>query len=110
MNAMPGYSIYWDLPVLIVVVSLVYSATRYDEWGAIVREAVRWGLRMSGFLGGIGVTLYALSWWIDSGLGWWVPAAVGGGVAIVFVVGLFVSAKAAPQADPPTDAATALRR
>jgi hypothetical protein len=25
-------SIYWDLPVLLVVVSLVYSATRHDRW------------------------------------------------------------------------------
>ena len=37
-----GQSIYWQLPILIVVISLVYSATRYDEWGAILREAVRW--------------------------------------------------------------------
>jgi len=64
MNPLPDYSIYWDLPVLIVVVSLVYSATRYDEWGAIAHEAVRWGGRMAGFLGGIGVVLYALSRWL----------------------------------------------
>jgi len=51
-------SLYWHLPVLIVVVSLVYSATRYDQWGAIFREAVRWGLRLAGFLVGIGVILY----------------------------------------------------
>ncbi len=54
-------SIYWDLPILIVVVSFVYSATRYDDWDLVWREAIRWGLRMLTFLGGIGLTLYVLS-------------------------------------------------
>jgi hypothetical protein len=53
--------IYWQLPVLIVVISLVYSATRYDEWGSILHEAFRWGLRMTGFLLAIGVALYLLA-------------------------------------------------
>jgi hypothetical protein len=53
--------IYWQLPVLIVVISLVYSATRYDEWGSILREAFRWGLRMTAFLLAIGVALYLLA-------------------------------------------------
>ena len=44
-------SIYWfDLPLLIVLVSLVYGATRYDQWGPIVHEAVRWGLRLTAFI------------------------------------------------------------
>ncbi len=34
-----GHSIYWDLPVVLVVVSLVYSATRFDQWDAILRDA-----------------------------------------------------------------------
>jgi hypothetical protein len=53
--------IYWQLPLLIVVISLVYSATRYDEWDSILREAFRWGLRMTGFLLAIGVALYLLA-------------------------------------------------
>ena len=53
--------IYWQLPVLIVVISLVYSATRYDEWGSILREAFRWGLRMAGFLLAIAFALYLLA-------------------------------------------------
>ena len=87
MNALPDYSIYWDLPVLIVVVSLVYSATRYDDWGAILREAVRWGLRMTSFLGGIGVVLYFVAWWIDSSLGWWVLAVTGVGALVIVMIG-----------------------
>jgi ABC-type Fe3+ transport system permease subunit len=54
-------NIYLHLPILIVVVSLVYSATRHDDWNKIVREAVHWGLRMTTFLLMIGVILFALS-------------------------------------------------
>jgi hypothetical protein len=79
----PTYSIYWDLPLLIVVVSLVYSATRYEDWRAIVLEAVRWGLRMTTFLGGIGLALYLVGWWLDSGASWWVLAAVAAAAAVV---------------------------
>jgi hypothetical protein len=63
-TSLPALSIYWQLPILIVVISLVYSATRYDQWGAILAEAVRWGLRMTAFLAVIGVVLYALASWI----------------------------------------------
>jgi hypothetical protein len=58
---LPALSIYWHLPILIVVVSLVYSATRFDDWDAIFREAYRWGFRMAGFLVGIGVVLFAIA-------------------------------------------------
>ena len=54
-------SIYWHLPVLLVVVSLVYSATRYDQWNMIFYEAARWGFRMFLFLGAIGIVLFLLS-------------------------------------------------
>jgi hypothetical protein len=54
-------SIYYQLPVLIVVISLVYSATRFDQWGQIVREAVRWGVRMSTFLLIIAAVLFVLA-------------------------------------------------
>jgi hypothetical protein len=30
-------NMFWHLPVLIVIISLVYSATRYDEWSPIFR-------------------------------------------------------------------------
>jgi hypothetical protein len=57
----PAHNIYFiDLPLLILLISLVYSATRFDEWGHILREAVRWGLRLFAFLVAIGFTLYVL--------------------------------------------------
>jgi hypothetical protein len=57
-------NIYWHLPVLIVVVSLVYSATRFDRWPNIFREAVRWGARMLSFLLGIALLEYLLTFFI----------------------------------------------
>jgi len=60
-------SIYWHLPVLIVLISIVYSATRYDRWDLIFREAFRWGTRMVVFLVGIGVALFLVATFIDAG-------------------------------------------
>ena len=59
--ALVTLNMYVQLPILIVIISLVYAATRYDEWGSILIEAVRWGGRMALFLVGIGGALYALS-------------------------------------------------
>jgi hypothetical protein len=55
------YNIYWHLPILLVVISLVYSATRFDQWGAIFHEAFRWGLRLFTFLAGVVAALYVVS-------------------------------------------------
>ena len=52
------------IPTL-VVISLVYSATRFDDWRFILHEAVRWGLRMTAFLLGIAVVLYVLALFIS---------------------------------------------
>lgn len=49
------------LPFLLVAVSLVYSATRHDRWDLILKEAVGWGIRMAGFLFGLGLLLFVLS-------------------------------------------------
>ena len=54
-------NLYWHLPFLIVLISLVYSATRYDQWGLILREAFRWGLRLVGFLFAVVLVLFLVS-------------------------------------------------
>ena len=59
-------SMYVQLPILIVVISLVYSATRHDRWDLILREAFRWGSRMVGFLVAIGVVLFLVASFIDA--------------------------------------------
>jgi hypothetical protein len=50
-----------DLPLLVVLISLVYSATRFDQWSAILREAGRWGARLAAFLTAIGLVLYLVT-------------------------------------------------
>ncbi|HBI44008.1 MAG TPA: hypothetical protein DDY78_14330 [Planctomycetales bacterium] len=58
-----AYNLYLvHLPILIVVVSLVYSATRYDQWGPILWEALRWGGRLAFFLVGVAFFLFVLNW------------------------------------------------
>jgi len=59
--ALLAVSIYWDLPILLVVVSLVYAATRHDRWDKILSEGFGWGARIALFLFGIGLTLFLLS-------------------------------------------------
>jgi hypothetical protein len=54
-------NMYIQLPILIVVISLVYAATRYDEWPSILGEAARWGGRMVLFLVSIGAVLYLVA-------------------------------------------------
>jgi hypothetical protein len=43
---MPNASIYWHLPILLILVSLVYSAVRSDHWPTILRSTLRWALYM----------------------------------------------------------------
>ena len=62
--ALLAVSIYWDLPVLLVVLSLVYAATRHDRWDKILAEGLGWGIRIAVFLFAIGLTLYILSTYI----------------------------------------------
>jgi len=52
---------YLDLPLLILLVSLVYSGTRYEAWPDIAAEAVRWAFRLLSFLAMIGAMLYAVT-------------------------------------------------
>jgi hypothetical protein len=61
MNPLFAASIYWDMPILLVVVSLVYSAARHDRWDRIWREALRWLGQIVGFLGGLAAILYIAS-------------------------------------------------
>lgn len=59
--ALLAVSIYWDLPILLVVVSLIYAATRHDRWDKILADALGWGVRITVFLVSIGLVLYLLS-------------------------------------------------
>lgn len=58
---MINVSMYAQLVPLLIVISLVYSATRYDDWPEIFVEAYRWGSRMLMFMASIFVAMYVLS-------------------------------------------------
>ena len=62
LAAFLSLNMYFQLPILIVVISLVYSATRFDQWDAILNETFRWGLRMFGFMLAIAAVLYVVAW------------------------------------------------
>lgn len=50
-----------DLPLLILLVSLVYSATRFEPWPEIGVEALRWVFRLVSFMFMIGAGLFVVS-------------------------------------------------
>jgi hypothetical protein len=89
-------SIYWHFPILLVTVSLVYSATRYENWPDILREALQWGARMAFFLISIGVALALIPM-----LPWWLSVGIGGVVALVMVVSTFRAGPAAGESSIP---------
>ncbi len=54
----------WYLFPLIVIVSLVYSASRYESPGRILRRAGRLGLQIAGFM----TIILGLLAWLSAGL------------------------------------------
>jgi hypothetical protein len=54
-------SLYWHLPVMLVIVSIVYSATRYDDWDLILHHAVRGAVYIVVFMGTVFLVLFGLS-------------------------------------------------
>lgn len=52
---------YYHLLFLIPIISLVYSATRFEDLGTILHEAWRWGIRMTGFLLAIALVIIVVA-------------------------------------------------
>ncbi len=52
--------LYYHLPLMLLVISLVYSATRHEDWDEILVEAFRWGIRMFGFMIIVAVVLFGV--------------------------------------------------
>ncbi len=53
---------YIQLPIVLALISLVYSATRYEDWPSILREAASWFVRMTLFLLAIAVVLFVIAY------------------------------------------------
>ena len=56
-------NIYWFVLPLVVVISLVFSATRHEHWQPIVSGAIRTGIWLVVFLGIFFLLLFVISWW-----------------------------------------------
>ncbi|MFO0948628.1 MAG: hypothetical protein U1D30_22340 [Planctomycetota bacterium] len=69
---------HWYLPPLVIAISLVYSATRFEDWRLIFTHAIRWALYILTFLAGAYVLLYLVSVNIDPYLFMVILAALGG--------------------------------
>ena len=57
-------NLMWFAAPLIVVISLVYSATRHEETSAILTHAVRLGVMITLFMTAIMIVLALISWWL----------------------------------------------
>ena len=57
---MSPYYLLWMLP-LCAIISVVYSATRSDDWGVIARESLRRFMTFVGATALLGVVLIVLS-------------------------------------------------
>ncbi len=74
--------LWYALP-LIVVVSLVYAATRHEQMGPILLHALRFAAMVVGFMAAVLVVLVAVSHFggvvlvilAVAGLGWWLARA-----------------------------------
>ena len=63
VSALSTNQLWYALP-LIVVVSLVYAATRHEEIGPILSHAWRIGVWIVGFMAVVFVVLLLVSWWV----------------------------------------------
>lgn len=60
-----GLPILVYLPMLVFIVSVVYSATRFELWKNIRRESLYNAIRLLIFLGGVQLFLFALMLRLD---------------------------------------------
>lgn len=63
LAALTTNQIWYALP-LVVVVSLVYAATRHEEIGPILSHALRIGVWIVGFMVTVFAVLFLVSWWV----------------------------------------------
>lgn len=80
MTLLADVNITWYLPPLIVAISLVYGATRYESWQFIFQHAILWSLYILTFLGGAFLFLYLI--YLDVNKYWYPPLAI---VALLIV-------------------------
>ena len=84
----PDWYFLLHFPIIMLMVGLVYSATRHDRPTTIFRETAKWLLRMGGFLVLLGVLLYVLSTYTDRWPYIMVPVAIGLAIYYLFTTAI----------------------
>tara|TARA_Y100000588_G_C13710989_1_gene692915 strand:+ start:123 stop:320 length:198 start_codon:yes stop_codon:yes gene_type:complete len=56
-------NVYWFVLPLVIIISLVFSATRHEHWKPIVSGAIRTGTWLLVFLAIFFLLLFVISWW-----------------------------------------------
>jgi len=68
MDSLPliglAYNDMWYAIPLIIVVSLVYAATRHEQPRAILHHATRIAIWIVGFMAVVFAVLLAIAWWL----------------------------------------------
>ena len=59
-----GIGDMWYALPLVIVVSLVYSATRHEETPLILNTAARTAVWILGFMAAVFVVLLLITWWV----------------------------------------------
>ena len=59
-----GINDFWYALPLVIVVSLVYSATRHEQMAPILAHAFRIGIWIVGFMVIVFLVLLLISWWV----------------------------------------------
>lgn len=62
LAAIPAARLLYAVP-LIVVISLVYAATRHERWAPILEHAWDTALWIIGFMAVVFVVLLVVTWW-----------------------------------------------
>jgi|694.fasta_scaffold17167_9 hypothetical protein len=57
-------SIFWHAPALIIPISLVYGATRFESPVEITKEALHWIRRLVVFLASVAIVVHFLTWFV----------------------------------------------
>lgn|SRR5690606_13711500 len=65
MDWLTDINVHWYLVPLVVCISLVYSATRFESWRLIVLQSIRWALYIVTFLGGVYALLFLIHWLVN---------------------------------------------
>jgi hypothetical protein len=57
-QAPSSFEVFLHFPILLLIANLVFSATRYDDWGQILSHAFKGMIYIVTFLGGVFLFLY----------------------------------------------------